>query len=341
MKRNVHLVGSLGLEDTEAVFRSLSTYLGGRAKRYPDGETGERYYWIRWQQGVFERHAQFERAENTDSYRQGATLPCFRIVEGVQPQDVTMETLGYADAAIASYALFADLKTQGVIPVATRFQVSLPTPIAVITSFVLSTQQALIEPAYERAMLGELGRIVDTIPHDQLAVQWDVCHEVLAQDGALNLHYDEALANTLERLVRLGASVPEGVELGYHLCYGDPGHKHIQEPTDTATAVAFANGISTQSRRQVDWIHLPVPRERDDDAYFEPLRDLALKPESELILGLVHYTDGVEGARRRMATAEKIVTDFAIATECGFGRCPADTIPELLHIHAQVVDELS
>lgn len=338
MKRNIHLVGSMGLEDTPTVFRSLAEHLGERAKRYPDGETGERHYWIRWQQGIFEPHDQFERVEHAERYRPGATLPCFRIIEGLEPQEVSIGTLGYADAAIASYAVFADLKTQGVIPTATRFQVSLPTPIAVITSFILPEQQSWIEPIYERAMLGELSRITGAIPHDQLAIQWDVCHEVLAQDGALKLHYEEVLDNTLERLERLGASVPEGAELGYHLCYGDPGHKHIQEPADTDTAVAFANGIAARSRRQMNWIHLPVPRERDDAAYFAPLRNLALRPETELILGLVHYTDGVEGTRRRIATAEPIVSDFAIATECGFGRRPAETIPELLRIHAQVAD---
>jgi hypothetical protein len=27
--------------------------------------------------------------------------------------------------------------------------------------------------------------------------------------------------------------VPAEVELGLHLCYGDPGHKHVVEPKDT------------------------------------------------------------------------------------------------------------
>ena len=36
-------------------------------------------------------------------------------------------------------------------------------------------------------------------------------------------------------------------------------------------------------------------------------------------LGLVHRTDGLDGARRRLAAAKKVVTDFGIATECGFG----------------------
>jgi hypothetical protein len=40
---------------------------------------------------------------------------------------------------------------------------------------------------------------------------------------------------------------------------------------------------------------MPVPRDRSDDAYFASLDQLKLAPESRLYLGLVHYTDGVEG----------------------------------------------
>ena len=52
---------------------------------------------------------------------------------------------------------------------------------------------------------------------------------------------------------------------------------------------------------------------------------------------LVHYTDGVEGAHKRLMAAEKVVSDFGIATECGFGRRPrAQDIRELLGLHTQI-----
>jgi hypothetical protein len=57
-----------------------------------------------------------------------------------------------------------------------------------------------------------------------------------------------------------------------------------------------------------------------------------------LCLGLVHYTDGVEGTKRRLETAKRHVSRFSIATECGFGRRDPGTIPELLRIHATVAD---
>ena len=83
---------------------------------------------------------------------------------------------------------------------------------------------------------------------------------------------------------------------------------------------------------------MPVPRNRSDAAYFEPLRRLELRPETELCLGLVHHTDGVEGTKKRLATAKRYAANFSIGTECGFGRRDPRTIPELLRIHAAVAD---
>jgi hypothetical protein len=102
--------------------------------------------------------------------------------------------------------------------------------------------------------------------------------------------------------------------------------------------VEFANRVSRQIARPVQLIHMPVPRNRSDDAYFEPLQRLKLRPETELCLGLVHHTDGVEGTKKRLAAAKKYTANFSIATECGFGRRDPQTIPELLRIHAAIAD---
>jgi len=144
----------------------------------------------------------------------------------------------------------------------------------------------------------------------------------------------------LAQMAELGDRVPAEVALGYHLCYGDRGHKHFVEPKDTANLVEIGNGIAAGLRRSLDWLHLPVPKERDDDAYYAPLARLALPASARLFLGLVHKTDGLEGARRRVAAAERVVTDFGVATECGLGRRPPSTIPDLLALHAQVATKL-
>lgn len=149
----------------------------------------------------------------------------------------------------------------------------------------------------------------------------------------MRLPYEDAVTGSVERIGRLCGKIDSAAELGIHLCYGDPGHQHIVEPMDLAVSVAFANGICRASPRHLDFIHMPVPRDRADDSYFAPLKMLALPESTRLVLGLVHYTDGVEGSRKRIAAAEHYARDFDIATECGFGRRDPATIPDLLHIH--------
>jgi hypothetical protein len=81
---------------------------------------------------------------------------------------------------------------------------------------------------------------------------------------------------------------------------------------------------------------MPVPVDRSDEAYFAPLLDLKLRRRTKLFLGLVHDSDGVEGTRARIAVAAKYASDFGIAAECGFGRRPPETIPNLLRVHSEV-----
>ncbi|GAC1567880.1 MAG: hypothetical protein NVS3B14_15290 [Ktedonobacteraceae bacterium] len=108
------------------------------------------------------------------------------------------------------------------------------------------------------------------------------------------------------------------------------------EPEDTTKLVDVANGISAGLKRSLNWISMPVPRNRSDEAYFAPLKNLQLHPETELYLGLVHFTGGVEGTRLRIEAAQRVVAEFGVATECGLGRRPSETITDLLRIHSEV-----
>jgi hypothetical protein len=117
---------------------------------------------------------------------------------------------------------------------------------------------------------------------------------------------------------------------------GDVG-KHFVQPKDTSLLVHVANAIVAAAPRPVHWIHMPVPIERDDDAYFAPLGGLQFPETTRLFLGLVHWQDGVPGAQRRIAAAAKYVRGFGVATECGMGRRPRAVIPNLLRIQRDVV----
>jgi hypothetical protein len=215
-----------------------------------------------------------------------------------------------------------------------RFQVCLPSPLAPLIQLFMPDSLPVLEPAYTKRMLREVDEIAAAIPADQLAIQWDVASEFAILEGVRRHWLPDPEGDLLRRLVLVGNAVPEGVELGYHLCYGDSTTRHFKEPEDTALLVRVANGIAAGLKRSLQWIHLPVPIERADDAYYAPLRNLRLPESTELYLGLLHLQDAEEGARRRISTAKKFVDQFGVATECGFGRRPPEIIPTMFNLHA-------
>jgi hypothetical protein len=159
-------------------------------------------------------------------------------------------------------------------------------------------------------------------------------------EGAFeSVHTTDAL---LDQLGRMAAMVPGRVEFGFHLCYGsapspaDGIARHFVQPEDAANLVMVTRGIVDRVQRPIGFLHLPVPVDRDDDGYFEPLRDLRLHAGTRLYLGLLHE-DGLEGTQRRVDTAARHVTGFGVATECGMGTTPRSAIPELLRLHRDVV----
>jgi len=336
--QGVHLNGSVPLKSAEEVFRTVAGILGPWLRRIPDGETGVRSGWISWQTPFLTACPALEQREAHVPYSRGGPIS---LREGASGSDVHFEELGYAAAAAQSYPVFKELKAAGVIPRRCRFQVSLPTPLATVTAFIRQQDRSAVEPAYEQRILEELGEITASIQHTELAVQWDTAIEFAILEKVMPAHFEDARDGVLVRLRRLGDLVPEDVELGYHLCYGDAGHRHFKEPEDAGLLVEVANDICASLGRPVNWVHLPVPRERADPAYFAPLGESRLDPETELYLGLVHLTDGAEGARQRMKTALQVVPGFGVATECGLGRRPPETIPDLLRLHAQVAAPLT
>jgi len=328
-----HLVGSIPLGSAEDVFRAAATTLGDRLRRMPDGETGPRSDWIVWQYPVFSALPQLEIATAGEtSYR---ALPQLRLREGEAAEEMAFGKLGYAQTALASYDTFATLKRDGRIPQACRFLVSLPTPVAPVSAFVTADDQARVEPAYEAGMLEEVRQIVDGIPHDQLAIQWDARYEFAMLEGAMGAWFADVRAGVVERLARLGGHVPAGVELGYHLCYGDEDHGRFVEPADARQLVEVANALAATLERLVDFVHIPVP-ERAGDAWFAPLDDLRPGSGTELYLGLLHGSDGAGGARRRIEAAREHVDGFGVATECGWGRGGAAAVTGLLELHREV-----
>jgi hypothetical protein len=355
--REVLLVGSVGLKDSEEVFRTVGPLLGSRMRRVPDGETGPRTSWVARLRFALENNPAFEDdprevaaggrithpTEGMRTWKGSAIVPRgapppprLRLRAGVRPENIRIGDLGYPKAALDSYRILCRLRDKGVVPGHLRFQVALPTTAAFLNAHVVYEHHAVVEPVYRERLFLEVDEIITSIPHRDLAVQWDVSAEMGQWEGVRHAHFPDVEAGVIDRLALHCSRVPRDVELGVHLCYGSYGGRHWKEPESTAKMVDVHNRLAFELGRPIDYLHMPVPVDRGDDDYFRPLTGLTLDPKTKLFLGLVHDSDGVAGTRNRITVAARYARDFGIATECGFGRRPPETIPNLLRLHAEV-----
>ena len=321
-----HLVGSVPLRDAETTFRTVAAALGDHLVTLPDGETGKRKDWIAWQYAVLAATPGLAAVPVGDRgylRRQLVQLEGSRVAPTFGP-------LGYGEAALESFAIFDELQRTGAIPHNLRFQVSLPTPLAPMTVFVAPADRELVEPAYEARLFAEVAQIAAAIPHDRLAIQWDVAVEVALLERTWPAHFSDLWTGIHDRLARCAAAVPRDVALGFHLCYGDFGHVHFMNPTGAAVLAELASMLD----RRLAWLHLPIPIGWTTPAAFAPLAKL---PATHIYLGLVHLADGIDGAHERIALAREFVPRFGIATECGWGRRPTGTIAPLLALHTELL----
>src|SRR5690242_11883156 len=321
----VHFVGSIPLPDAEAVFRTLASATGPHLKRLPDGETGIRKTWIRFLQDVLADNPSIEIARDLPPFRfvqwDGKLIreiPRLRVKPGATPDPASFHT-GYAATAIESWRLFERLQREGAIPAGVKFQISLPTPIAPIYNNMVPADRPKLLPALTRHMLGEVAAIARALPNDRIALQWDVCQEVLAWEGYYEPGPVDFRAETIAVLTEIGNDVPQAIELGYHLCYGSPADEHLVQPKDAAVMVEMLEGIAAATKRPIDFFHIPVPKDRTDEAFYAPLRSWKRPAGTALYLGLLHHNDEA-GDRKRVAVAKKFISDFGLSAECGWGR---------------------
>jgi hypothetical protein len=159
----IHLVGSIGLDTAQEVFRTVGRAFGPRLKRVPDGEPGPRRLWVSFQY-PFLRSSPYLRPDPSGAVRKTSGFPLLCLAEGVKPAEVRFGELGYAREARASYQDFCEARSRGDIAKGARFQVCLPTPMGVIYAFCTARDIEAIEAAYEAAMIREVKEICRTIP---------------------------------------------------------------------------------------------------------------------------------------------------------------------------------
>ena len=331
----VLLLGSSPMTTATEFFEKTIKSLPGRLCSVPDGETGDRSNFIAWQHSVLPIETVQPRWGGQPST---ASKQKRYSVADIKPT-------GYDDRAIASYKDFCQLREKGIIPPGVRFQVCLPTPLSVIRGFIETEFCSQLEPLYEKRMLDAVDMLQKDIPASDLTIQFDLPTEIAlleSERGRMNDPYFEAYfkpvkEGIMDRILRLVSAVGQDVKIGFHLCYGDMGHVHFVQPVDAQLLVELANDLVKVigPEHSVEYIHMPVPKDRTDEAYFESLQDLRING-TQLFLGLVHANDE-DGTTQRIRLAEQFYRDgFGVATECGLGRSSVADMESALRISSAV-----
>jgi hypothetical protein len=131
---HVHFNGSVNLADTETVMREIASRVPSGLRRIPDGETGDRGNWIFFQMQKFLQSPSLTVPRTRTTIRRGVRDAAGAARRRGRTGGHDMAGPGYADAYLESYATFAALRRQGVIPDGVRFQVQYPTPLASISA---------------------------------------------------------------------------------------------------------------------------------------------------------------------------------------------------------------
>ena len=338
------LVGSLPADSTDEALRAGGEIFGDLVFALPDGETGPRALWMAYEYAtLLEPNPAIEITNKLDhAPRHAEERPILAIREGTDT--VHFESWPRIDDAIESYAAFKSLRDEGVIPSSVRFQVCLPFPTNVFSRFTknFSHDYALAAQGFEELFEREIKRLTDAIPTGDLAIQLDVCWEVLDIEGVIDWTDGDAWDRFAGPVTRLAPMIPEDVLVGYHFCYGTSPSWPMFEAFDMTLPVKMSNYAAENSGRIVDWLHLSGPKDlrSQDRRFYEPLADLKA-PDARVFLGIGLPVDGIEGLRRRHACASEFLDDFGVANYCGFGRQPGQDGMETMREHADIVKALA
>jgi hypothetical protein len=187
------------LDTPQEVFQTFGAPLGKYLFAIPDGEVGPRRHWISRvhyqvlaahpELEVVQRPAPDENGVERQFPRNAADAWWFKVKDGVKQVRFGDPgwRLGYARDAVNSYFVFRVMKEKGVLPPHIRFQVSIPMVNSVLPPRIFPNVSDLekIRPGYEEATRAEIATIIDKIPAEELAIQWDCSTEVQDAYGGI------------------------------------------------------------------------------------------------------------------------------------------------------------
>ena len=299
----VLLPDGLGSAELKSLFPRDDSALAGRLKRSPARQSNQ--HW------------------EATALRAAVTAAA----EGPAPR-----ALGLAQAAIEEFRHFWLAKLEGAVPLDTRFQLALPTPYTLLASLLPQADVLAALPRLEAAMRAEVASLLETLPAEELAIQWDACAETRVwETRGRDLSAPRGLPERLlESFVAICEAVPAAAQLGFHFCHrGAQGQPPIV-PADSGQVSRLLGAIIASTEREPQFVHVPVPAGIEDGAYFQPLANLALWPAMEIHLGLLHEGQELAASMRTLDAAQRALRGGGLGPACGVD--PQQVLWPLVHL---------
>ena len=370
MHNDLLLVGSIPLDTPEEVFQAFGPGLGEWLAYLPDGEIGDRRYWI---DGIGHRvlngHREMETIRYPDPDENGVETwrpqgnhdqYQFKVKPGIEKVRFGDPgwRLGYTRDAINSYYVFKTLKKEGLIPSHVRFQVCVPLTYSCLAAFIPDPGDLeKVVPGFTAAIIAEITEMLKYIPSSELAIQWDMAIENRLIEVPLNVGNLDGAKAAAERAAKpaqdICLGIPEEVAIGYHSCYGTLDGWPSRTPPDATGTVLLLNAVIEASGRSVEFVHFPTLA-TSDEVFFRPFEDLNLRG-ARAYVGAIHHLHGPDGLKAQIESIKKFLPEFGLAAPCGFGRAPErpgqllsenigntteDYIREIISEHAKAVEIL-
>jgi hypothetical protein len=297
--------------------------------RLTDGETGDRHLWVTPVMEKLRANPDVEIIRDGDwsDYEHTAA---WRVREGhtLNPDNLRMH---YALAFRNSYPSFQILRERYGRP-DMRFQVGIVAPIDLaIYGF---GEAAFADPSILDAWTAATTRDIAEIfaeAGDDVVFQLETVVALVAIAQAEEAAQETVANQMAETMLATVRRSPAGARFGMHLCLGDFHHTAYGKMRDVRPLVLLANAIAAgwPEGRVLEFVHAPFAAAKEppiaDEAFYEPLRELALPADTRFIAGFLHETLDTDAHRELLARIERLAgREVDVAAACGLGRRNSD-----------------
>jgi hypothetical protein len=297
--------------------------------RLTDGETGDRHLWVTPVMEKLRANPDVEIIRDGDwsDYEHTAA---WRVREGhtLNPDNLRMH---YALAFRNSYPSFQVLRERYGRP-DMRFQVGIVAPIDLaIYGF---GEAAFADPSILDAWTAATTRDIAEIfaeAGDDVVFQLETVVALVAIAQAEEAAQETVANQMAETMLDTVRRSPAGARFGMHLCLGDFHHTAYGKMRDVRPLVLLANAIAAgwPEGRVLEFVHAPFAAAKEppiaDEAFYEPLRELALPADTRFIAGFLHETLDTDAHRELLARIERLAgREVDVAAACGLGRRDSD-----------------